>query len=123
MPCARMLLGLGLHGEGGGGGERLQAIGEHGRSLTSAGLGELLGQPLLDDRRHHAGDRRAELATSLMRREEMYVYCSCGIMNTVSTVWRSLRFMSAIWNSYSKSETARMPRTMQSAPLARRRGR
>ena len=35
--------------------------------------------------------------------------------NTVSTVDRSLRFMSAIWNSYSKSETARMPRTMQSA--------
>ena len=24
--------------------------------------------------------------------------------------------MSAIWNSYSKSDTARMPRTMQSAP-------
>src|SRR5262245_53420497 len=36
-------------------------------------------------------------------------------MNTVSTVWRSFRFMSAIWNSYSKSETARSPRTMQSA--------
>src|SRR6266545_6702820 len=34
-------------------------------------------------------------------------------MNTVSTVWRSFRFMSAIWNSYSKSETARNPRTMQ----------
>src|SRR5215470_6019050 len=37
-------------------------------------------------------------------------------MNTVSTVWRSFRFMSAIWNSYSKSETARSPRTTQSAP-------
>src|SRR5262245_52186699 len=36
-------------------------------------------------------------------------------MNTVSTVWRSFRFISAIWNSYSKSETARSPRTMQSA--------
>src|SRR5262245_12636059 len=45
----------------------------------------------------------------------MYVYFSCGIRNTVSTVLDSLRFMSAIWNSYSKSETARMPRTMQSA--------
>src|SRR5207253_8155130 len=45
---------------------------------------------------------------------EMYVYFSCGIMNTVSTVELSLRFMSAIWNSYSKSDTARMPRTMQS---------
>src|SRR2546422_4734187 len=45
----------------------------------------------------------------------MYVYLSCGIRNTVSTVLDSLRFMSAIWNSYSKSETARMPRTMQSA--------
>src|SRR5207245_2625570 len=54
-------------------------------------------------------------ATSLMRREEMYVYFSCGMRNTVSTVDRSLRFISAIWNSYSKSETARMPRTMQSA--------
>src|SRR5215471_1302957 len=36
-------------------------------------------------------------------------------MNTVSTLWRSLRFISAIWNSYSKSDTARRPRTMQSA--------
>src|SRR5689334_13102581 len=56
-----------------------------------------------------------KLATSLMRRDEMYVYRSCGIRNTVSTVDGSLRFMSAIWNSYSKSDTARMPRTMQSA--------
>src|SRR6266850_280708 len=34
---------------------------------------------------------------------------------TVSTVGRSLRFISAMANSYSKSDTARMPRTMQSA--------
>ncbi len=56
-----------------------------------------------------------KLATSLMSRDEMYVYFSWGIRKTVSVVGRSLRFMSAIWNSYSKSETARMPRTMQSA--------
>src|SRR5262245_60447832 len=56
-----------------------------------------------------------KLATSLIRRDEMYVYFSCGIKNTVSTVLRSLRFISAIWNSYSKSDTARRPRTMQSA--------
>src|SRR5439155_481131 len=56
-----------------------------------------------------------KLATSLIRREEMYVYFSWGIKKTVSTVLRSFRFISAIWNSYSKSETARIPRTMQSA--------
>ena len=33
-------------------------------------------------------------------------------MNTVSIAGASLRFMRAIWNSYSKSEMARMPRTM-----------
>src|SRR5438552_10984840 len=56
-----------------------------------------------------------KLATSLIRRDAIYVYFSCGIRNTVSTVDRSLRVMSAIWNSYSKSDTARMPRTMQVA--------
>ena len=106
-------LGLGLHGEGGGRLERLEAIGEHAQTLLS---GEF---------RRSAAPRPPAAPcpstaapsdeTSLMRREEMYVYFSCGMRKTVSTVWRSLRFMSAIWNSYSKSDTARMPRTMQSA--------
>src|SRR5262245_3759994 len=51
-----------------------------------------------------------KLATSLIRRDEMYVYFSCGIKKTVSTVLRSFRFISAIWNSYSKSDTAQIGR-------------
>src|SRR4026209_2336894 len=38
-------------------------------------------------------------------------------MNTVSSVSSRCRFMSAIWNSYSKSDTARRPRI---SALARR---
>ena len=38
------------------------------------------------------------------------MYCSSGIRKTVSTSLYSRRFMSAIWNSYSMSETARRPR-------------
>ena len=37
-------------------------------------------------------------------------------MKTVSIRGLSRRFMSAIWNSYSKSEMARMPRMMTLAP-------
>ena len=37
-------------------------------------------------------------------------------MNTVSTRGLRRRFISAIWNSYSKSETARRPRTTARAP-------
>ena len=37
-------------------------------------------------------------------------------MNTVSIRGLSRRFISAIWNSYSKSEIARSPRTITEAP-------
>ena len=47
--------------------------------------------------------------TSLMSRELMYQFFTAGIMNTVSIVNASSRFISAIWNSYSKSDTARRP--------------
>src|SRR5262249_24801304 len=100
---------LGLHGEGRRRRQRLEAVGQHhltgnfsvSRFSTTGGTMPATDVP--------------KLATSLMSRDEMYVYLSCGIRNTVSTLERSLRFMSAIWNSYSKSDTARMPRTMQSA--------
>src|SRR5579862_1882816 len=57
-------------------------------------------------------------ATSLTSRELTYVYCSDGIMKTVSMSALRCRFISAICISNSKSETARRPRTMT---LARRR--
>src|SRR5690606_13104524 len=41
--------------------------------------------------------------------EEMKPYCSAGVRNRVSTSGMRWRFMLAIWNSYSKSETARSP--------------
>jgi len=37
-------------------------------------------------------------------------------MKTVSTFGLRRRFMSAIWNSYSKSEIARSPRMITEAP-------
>ena len=40
------------------------------------------------------------------------MYGSAGIMNTVSTSGLRRRFISAICISYSKSDTARRPRTM-----------
>ena len=43
------------------------------------------------------------------------MYCSAGIMNTVSISGPSRRFISAICNSYSKSDTARRPRTITDA--------
>src|SRR5690606_23733048 len=46
-------------------------------------------------------------------------YCTSGARNTVSTSGQSCRFISAIWNSYSKSETARSPRMMSGAPWLR----
>ena len=48
-PARACALRLGLHGEGRRGGERLQAIGEHGLRLTS-GLENFCGQALLDRR-------------------------------------------------------------------------
>ena len=84
-------------------------------SLTSPLLSP---HPLLDGRRHQPAHFPAQLNTSLISRELRYVYCSAGIMNTVSSVGSRWRFISAIWNSYSKSDTARSPRTIA---LARRR--
>ena len=50
--------------------------------------------------------------TSFTNLELTYVYCSAGIMNTVSISGPSRRFINAIWSSYSKSDTARRPRTI-----------
>src|SRR5205823_2742401 len=58
-------------------------------------------------------------ATSRTRLELRYVRSNAGTRNTVSTPGARLRFMSAIWNSYSKSLTARRPRTISVAPAAR----
>src|SRR5258706_1836192 len=41
---------------------------------------------------------------------EMNWYCSSGVRNIVSTSGYRLRFIPAIWNSYSKSDTALKPR-------------
>ena len=49
-------------------------------------------------------------AISFTIRELKYVYSSFGIKKIVSTLASSFRFISAIWNSNSKSETARKPR-------------
>src|SRR5262249_38713429 len=45
--------------------------------------------------------------TSLISRELIYVYCSAGIMKIVSICAFNRWFIKAIWNSNSKSETAR----------------
>src|SRR2546430_11922117 len=58
-------------------------------------------------------------ATSRTRLELRYVRSKAGTRKTVSTPGARLRFMSAIWNSYSKSLTARRPRTIRVAPAAR----
>ena len=42
-----------------------------------------------------------------------------GAMNSVSTSLHSSWFICAIWNSYSKSDTARSPRMMKRAPVRR----
>src|SRR5207302_2892565 len=109
-----------LHGERRRGGKRLQAIGQHGLAPYGGRPPGYLGGYFSVSRFSAIGGTMPatdvpKLATSLIRREEMYVYFSWGIKKTVSTVLRSFRFISAIWNSYSKSETARIPRTMQSA--------
>ena len=46
----------------------------------------------------------------------MYVVSTEGTMNTVSRLGDRWRFISAIWNSYSKSLTARSPRMISDAP-------
>src|SRR2546425_1942715 len=55
-------------------------------------------------------------ATSRTRLELRYVRSNAGTRKTVSILGARLRFISAIWNSYSKSETARSPRTITDAP-------
>ncbi len=55
-------------------------------------------------------------ATSRTRLELRYVRSTAGTRKTVSSDGCSRRFISAIWNSYSKSLTARNPRTMMEAP-------
>ncbi len=59
---------------------------------------------------------RPRSATSFTMVESMYVKCSLGMRNTVSTSRARRRFMSAIWNSYSKSDTSRSPRMIATAP-------
>ena len=51
-------------------------------------------------------------------RELKKVYVSFGIMKIVSMFSSSFRFIRASWNSNSKSDTARRPRTMARAFLA-----
>src|SRR5262249_30053036 len=58
-------------------------------------------------------------ATSFTRVEFRYVNSWLGIRNAISTPGANLRFMSAIWNSNSKSLTARRPRMMTWAPMRR----
>jgi len=54
----------------------------------------------------------------LTNREAMNWWFSDAIRNTVSTPPFSLVFIAAIWNSYSKSETARRPLRMIVAPTS-----
>src|SRR5690606_23531096 len=50
--------------------------------------------------------------------DEMKPYCSAGVRNSVSTSGIRWRFMLASWNSYSKSDTARSPRSRMPAPIS-----
>src|SRR5690606_11763668 len=50
--------------------------------------------------------------------EEMKPYCSAGVRNSVSTSGIRWRFMLASWNSYSKSDTARRPRSSTPPPTS-----
>src|ERR1700754_1678648 len=50
--------------------------------------------------------------------EEMKLYCSAGVRNSVSAWGIRWRFMLASWNSYSKSDTARRPRRTTPAPIS-----
>src|SRR5690606_12039512 len=50
--------------------------------------------------------------------EEMKLYCSAGVRNRVSTSGIRWRFMLAIWNSYSKSDTARSQLSRNPAPTS-----
>src|SRR3970040_2129412 len=50
---------------------------------------------------------------------EMNMCCSEGVRNIVSKSGYRLRFIPASWNSYSKSDTARSPRSTTRAPCCR----
>ena len=58
------------------------------------------------------------LAISRTKVPETNWYWSLGVRKTVSTSGMSWRFMPAIWNSYSKSLTARRPRTTTLPPCS-----
>src|SRR5690606_38795670 len=58
-------------------------------------------------------------AISRTSEDEMKLCCSAGVRNKVSTSGIRWRFMLAIWNSYSKSDTARRPRSSTPAPTSR----
>ena len=64
-------LGLRVHGEGGGGDEGLEAVGEHRLALLS---GEFLAQARLHHGGHQAGDRRAQRGDLL---DEARRRCRC----------------------------------------------
>src|SRR5690606_1527190 len=55
---------------------------------------------------------------SRTREDEMKLYCSEGVRNRVSTSGIRWRFMLASWNSYSKSDTARSPRSSTPPPTS-----
>ena len=68
---------------------------------------------------HEGRDVAAELAISRTRLDEMNVCCSDGVRKIVSTPSVRCLFIVASWNSYSKSDTARSPRTIALSPLSR----
>src|SRR5206468_2251752 len=55
-------------------------------------------------------------ATSRTKLELTKVRSNAGTRNTVSIFGARFRFINAIWNSYSKSDTARSPRIITEAP-------
>src|SRR4249919_1906316 len=59
--------------------------------------------------------RRAISRTSV---EDRKLCCSAGVRNSVSQFGIRCRFMLASWNSYSKSDTARRPRSSTPAPTS-----
>src|SRR5580658_3155890 len=72
---------------------------------TAAGTKELTSPP--------------NFATSLIELDERKINFSFGTRNTTSICLCKIRLIRAIWNSYSKSETARSPRKMRSALISR----
>src|SRR3989304_5697746 len=58
------------------------------------------------------------LLTTFIMLDVRYEYSSLGMRNTVSILSSSFLFINAIWNSYSKSETARNPLIIADAPFS-----